>query len=180
MTPKHAAGLQRIVDALRERDAGGLAASAVVHVVKVQRRDRGVRLRDDTGRRELAVHGLHVAEPIVALPSRSLDETFGLRDEELGILREHLAARPDGRRQHFGEPAAGRDHVDDGIAGLIPRNCTVSIGLRAASRSLSSAGRAGAASAVRMRAACSSCACASGAEQAAEHAKRQASRSSVS
>src|SRR6185436_7831092 len=50
---------------------------------------------------------------------------------------------------------------------LIPKNCTLSIGLRAASRALFSAGREGAASAVLMRVTCSSCACATCARTAA-------------
>ena len=66
MTPNTAPGFKRVVDALRERDGRRLAALAVVDIVQVQRRDRGVGLRDDTGGRELAVHGLHVAESIVA------------------------------------------------------------------------------------------------------------------
>ncbi len=64
MTPNTAPGFERVVDAFRERDGRRFAALAV-DVVQVQRRDRGVGA-DDAIRGELAVHGLHVTEPVVA------------------------------------------------------------------------------------------------------------------
>jgi hypothetical protein len=74
--------------------------------------------RHDRLGNELAVHSPHVTEPVVACLLGRCE--VRLRDEEIGILREHLAARADGGRQHLGEPAAGRDHVDDRVAGLDP------------------------------------------------------------
>ena len=140
---EHSARLQRVVDALRERDCGRLAALAVVDVVQVERGDRGVRRAVDLRRpRARRASACTLLEPVVA---------------RLLVAREVRPRREERRDSApytlpVGPTAADNTSVNQPPTAitsmtvwpvLMPRNWMVWIGLRAASRSLSSAGRSG-------------------------------------